>query len=199
MLSFPPALCRRLGLAGIDPQAQLAGARAKQSGRAFEAEIEAANACYERQGRAVIYRHHPTVEGWGRTLRVTGRGPADFAGVARVSDSRAAAVAFDCKVVTGRASYTHAERDWHQLASLLRFRQAGGASFLLLHCRALDRVWLLADLDALWRGERVPIRRHTTRSVEHLLPVLEPSTLTEVARGVRPHWDYLRLIGGVLR
>ncbi len=185
-----------LGLAAQDPHAQLIGARAKRSGRAFEQEIEEANACYERHGLAVVYRHHPPVEGWGRTLRVTGRGPADFSGVVRLAGTGPVAVAFDCKVITGDASYAHAERDRHQLESLLRCRAAGSRAFLLLYCRALDRVWLLEDLDALWRRQRVPVRRRAGDAVEHLLPVLEPSPLADVARGIRPHWDYVGLLTG---
>ena len=187
---------RRLGLGTRDQGAQLTGARAKRSGRAFEQEIEEANALYERHGLAVVYRHHPPVEGWGRTLRVTGRGPADFSGVVRLPGTRPVAVAFDCKVITGHVSYAHAERDRHQLESLLRFRAAGGRAFLLLCCRVLDCVWLLEDLDALWRRERVPVRRRTRGAVEHLLPVLEPSPLADVARSIRPHWDYVRLLTG---
>ncbi len=185
----------RLGLAVHDPHAQLIGARAKQSGRAFEQEIEEANAFYERHGLAVVYRHHPPVEGWGRTLRVTGRGPADFSGVVRLPGTGSVAVAFDCKVITDDASYRHGERDRHQLESLLRFRAAGGRAFLLLLCRALDRVWLLEDLDGLMRRERVPVRRRESDAVEHLLPVVEPSSLADVARGALPHWHYLSLLG----
>lgn len=189
---------RRLGLrpssrrTGDD--ARLTGARAKQSGRAFEQEIEEANAFYERRGTAVVYRHHPPVEGWGSTLRVVGRGPADFSGVVRLRTGASMAVAFDCKVITGDASYAHAARDRHQLESLLRFREAGGRAFLLLRCRELDRVWMLEDLDALTRGERVPVRSIVGSVVRHRLPVLEPSPLLDIARGRTPYWDYVSLL-----
>ena len=77
---------------------------------------------------------------------------------------------------------------------------AGGSAFLLLRCRALDRVWLLEDLDALSRRERVRVRGRAdggdgeSRAIPHVLPVLEPSPLADVARGIRPYWDYLRLV-----
>ena len=194
VLELPLAVRRRLGLSDAKPGARLAGARAKQSGREFEAEIELANAFNERRGIAVVYRHHPMIEGWGRTLRVVGKGPADFSGVVRLPTGTSAAIAFDCKVVSGSASYRHAPRDRHQLESLLRFRAAGGRAFLLLCCRVLNCVWLLEDLDTLWRGERVNIRRRTDHNVEHHLPAISASSTLDTARAVRPHWDYLRLL-----
>src|SRR5688500_588332 len=117
VLRWSTVATQRLGLTMGSENARLGGARAKASGRAFEQAIEYANALYERSGRAVIYRHHPTVDGWGRTLRVTGKGPADFSGVVRLSDQMSAAIAFDCKVVTDKASYSHATRDRHQIES----------------------------------------------------------------------------------
>ena len=174
--------------------ARIAGGRARFSGRAFEREIEEASAVYEQRGLAVVYRHHPPVEGWGRTLRVVGRGPADFSGVVRTGEGSPIAVAFDCKVITGEASYAHAERDRHQIESLLRFRDAGGFAFLLLRCRALERLWLLDDLDALQRRERVPVRSWEGGTLCHCLPVLAPAPLADVARGRSPYWDYLRLL-----
>lgn len=197
VLELSRAVRRRLGLTSGDPNARLTGARAKQSGRDFEMEIELANAFYERRGLATVYRHHPPAEGWGRTLRVVGKGPADFSGVARLATGAAVAIAFDCKVVSGSASYRHAPRDRHQLESLLRFRETGGRAFLLLCCRVLDRVWLAEDLDALWRGDRIEIRQRTDDGYTHLLPVLAPSKDLDVARGARCHWDYLGLLNDV--
>ncbi|MFL5561746.1 MAG: hypothetical protein ACJ79K_09755 [Gemmatimonadaceae bacterium] len=196
VLELPLAVRRRLGLTSGDSRARLTRARAKQSGRDFEMEIELANECYERRGLATVYRHHPAVEGWGRTLRVVGKGPADFSGVVRLTTGAAIAVAFDCKVVSGSASYRHAPRDRHQLESLVRFRDTGGRAFLLLCCRVLDRVWLLDDLDTLLHGDRIEIRRRTDDGFTHLLPVLAPSSDLDVARGARPHWDYRQLIEG---
>ncbi|HEX8849116.1 MAG TPA: hypothetical protein VF761_06265 [Gemmatimonadaceae bacterium] len=63
LLELPLSARRRLGLSSADPKAQLTGAKAKQSGREFEAEIERANEWYERRGLAVVYRHHPMIEG----------------------------------------------------------------------------------------------------------------------------------------
>jgi hypothetical protein len=97
-------------------------------------------------------------------------------------------------VVSGSASYRHAPRDRHQLERLLRFRETGGRAFLLLCCRVLDRVWLADDLDALWRGDRIEIRRRTADGFTHLLPVLAPSSDLDVARGARPRWDYRQLM-----
>ena len=194
VLELSRAIRRRLGLTSGDPNARLAGARAKQSGRDFEMEIELANAFYERRGLATVYRHHPAIEGWGRTLRVVGKRPADFSGVARLPTGAAVAIAFDCKVVSGSPSYRHAPRDRHQLESLLRFRETGGRAFLLLCCRVLDRVWLAEDLDALLRGKSVEIRRRGPQGYQHALPVLAPSSTREVATLARPHWDYLGLL-----
>ena len=193
VLELSRAVRRRLGLTSGDTSARITGARAKQSGRDFEMEIELANTFYERRGLATVYRHHPAVEGWGRTLRVVGKGPADFSGVLRLTNGAAVAIAFDCKVVSGSAGYRHAPRDRHQLESLLRFRETGGRAFLLLCCRVLDRVWLAEDLDTLWRGEHIEIRRRAEDGFTHLLPVLAPSTDLDLARGAQPHWDYRRL------
>lgn len=136
--------------------------------------------------------------------------PADFSGVMHRADMPPVAIAFDCKVITGAARYRHAERDRHQLESLLHFRAAGGRAFLLLHCRALDRVWLLEDLDALWRREAVLVRSRKRRratdrgqrsvpldamvEVQYHLPALAPSAASDVARRDRPRWDYVTLL-----
>ena len=177
----------------IDHGAQDAGAQAKRSGRAFEREIEEANALYERRGVAVIYRHYPPVEGWGRSLHVTGKGPADFSGVMRTA-SGPIAVAFDCKVITSAASYAHAERDIHQVERLLRFREAGGVAFLLLCCRDPTRLWLLYDLVPLLQRQRVRVRSGCGDAVADFLPFIEPSPLLDVAKQIRTHWDYQSLV-----
>jgi hypothetical protein len=55
-------------------------------------------------------------------------------------------------------------------------------------------VWLLDDLDTLAARERVPVRRVAGDAVQHLLPVFEPSPPADVARGLRPYWDYISLV-----
>jgi hypothetical protein len=86
-----------------DPGAQVAGALARKSGKAFEEAIDGVNVWYDRHGHAVIGKVNPPVSGWGSTLRV-GASTVDYLGT-RGRGITTTGVAFDAKSITGDATF----------------------------------------------------------------------------------------------
>lgn len=192
-----------------DPKARAQGAKARKSGKSFEDAIEASCEWYRANGQAVITRNYPPTAGYGRSLRYTGKGVVDFTGWTPPSGDLpeyavqmyAKPIAFDCKCITGSASYKHAERDRHQLEFLLDWSRAG-VSGLLLHDSDMGCTWWLSGgerLRTLLAGGSVPIRtKQRNGEVVHHLPVLTEadslwSTLKESGKiGVR--WPFLEIV-----
>lgn len=155
---------------------------------------------------AVIARAHPPVSGRPGQLHFTGAGAVDFLGVFQDGQGRFRPVAFDAKVRSREASFAvdlkhHGERA--QLDFLREWREAGGvAGYVVLDREAvtasspemivgLGVVYAVTDLEALARGERVPVRRPLKggRWVTPCVPYLDPSPVL-----TRPRWNLLGLL-----
>lgn len=195
-----------------DPRRQIAGALARKSGTSLEDALGAVNLWYDRTDHAVIEKVHPPVAGWGRSLRV-GASTVDYRGTARHRDGRLVPVAFDAKMVTGKAQFglahvprKEARRLMAQAAYLRRVREHHGyRTGFLLYCAEMETLWLLSDVDAVLRGHSIPVRTRprptkTTPApapVHHLphlaCPLPLAASIDPATR--RPRLDYLRLVG----
>ena len=166
---------------GRDIGRVLQGAKAKQSGANFEAELESTFTHLALRKEASIVKVEPKIAGWGSSLRVVRAGPFDYCG-----SYRGRAVAFDAKVETGATSYRHERKKMHQILALREFRDSGGVAFILLHCRELDGVWLLGndDLDTLLRDTVKVCRR--APELSHFRPFIPRLRTFD-----RPEWDFL--------
>ena len=197
-----------------DPTAQVGGAMARRSGRAFETALDHVNAWYDRQGVALVEKVNPPVAGWGDSLHV-GHSTVDYTGTVHHAGRRCG-VAFDAKSVAGVAAFgppsatagkgRDRRRFFAQVDYLRNARDRHGyVAGFLLYCADLDTAWWCgpAHLDALARGDAVPMRtkhRGTKKlpgRIEHHLPAchapLERAAVAQVSTR-RPLLDYLALL-----
>ena len=179
------------------------GYLAREAGQAIEDQIERANAVYQRYGVATIARHHFPVSGRPGAMRPVGKGPYDFSG-----HWLGRPIAYDVKSIGDAASYPDKGASIlvdsrHQLEQLRAFRDATPEqptflpplAFLLLYSVQLDCCWILRDIDALLRGERIPVRSKRLTAITHHLPVVHRAPESpEVLLGRAPEWPYLRAI-----
>ena len=191
----------------VDPDAARSAAASRQAraGDEIESLIERACAFYREHDFAEFYRFKPDrIVVRGRPMW-KGKGRPDFFG-AYAGRPRA----FDVKDVTGCATFVPRLEDGRnsltsQLDTMDRLARHGGYDcFLLLYDRHLrvgdsrDRgaLWILRDLDAVRRDERISIRgaNRAGRELVHYLPVIGPASLQDVARRRMPIWPFLLLL-----
>lgn len=127
--------------------------KANANGRAFEDAVSFTCARWREIGVAKVRKAYAS----SRTGGYGGGGgsaPVDFTGT--LHDGTA--IAFECKNITRTANYTHDKDRLHQVTYLRRVRALGGLAFVLLYDSDFGVAFIVADLEALSRGEAVPVR-----------------------------------------
>lgn len=158
-----------------------AGKLRQATGDRLERSVEAVAALYRRstwanaQGSAyrlrragepsvaLLTRPRPKTVGPQGRMRVAEKSSVDFVGqLAFGPQSPLFPVAFDCKSVTGAASFGVDPEERHQLDYLADVQAMGGIGFYLLEDGRENRCWILTDLAPLLAGHRVKFRRLAT-------------------------------------
>lgn len=154
--------------------------RARETGKNLEDAIIAACDVYREECIADIVRCRPAGHEKPLSVKLRGISEVDFDGDMLTSDKR---VAFDTKSISKNSSYSHAVRDRHQIAFLMRLQARGHLAFILLYDHNLDMMWLVMDVRRLIAPpEWITVRTIDNGVIRSYLPVVERKN------GV---WDFL--------
>jgi penicillin-binding protein-related factor A (putative recombinase) len=136
----------------------------------FQRELARTHAWYLERGVALIRQHHPATHGvpavvdrGGKVIRPgtlhfeAAAAPCDFGGIAAVA-GKVRGILFDAKVITGTATYAHAEAQYHQLEELRDQQRLKGIGFLLLADQELGIAYLVQELAPLLARESIVLR-----------------------------------------
>jgi penicillin-binding protein-related factor A (putative recombinase) len=195
-------------------------AAVQATGRNFEHAIESANAWYRKRGVAVIAKVPVLTQVTGRGIaRVIGKGPVDWVG--RWGSTP---IAFDTKSTITEKFHLElpkmkaTKKGWRQhggqihqaeflldwLLSETRPEPVPGVGdrvgvkelavgFLLVEQRDQQRAYIVHGrpvLEALREGKHIRVCKGTTA----LWPFVAASSTLDIARGTKPHYDYLEVL-----